>query len=258
MGLLRTSWVLARRSECCGVRGRGAQLRERRVRGSGLFVFPPSDQVTLAAVVQSPPETSDQAEAPESTLRPTSESVSLSLSGCPSTYSHLCPRASLIYPGSATAPLSSLLVQLPNRKSERVTRAPRAHAQSQLRDSYSRGAWVGESGWARPARRTSGSRRADPFPASRPFFPRHSSRPVDSGGTIGPRGLCACQVGIIGFRDHLEGGWKKERHIKGLGVLRGNDPRTALGSERVPRVHFHLEQAEWPSGVTGFPISPSQ
>ena len=29
----------------------------------------------------------------------------------------------------------------------------------------------------------------------------------------------------------------------------GDDPRTALGSERVPRVHFHLEQAEWPPGT---------
>lgn len=32
-------------------------------------------------------------------------------------------------------------------------------------------------------------------------------------------------------------------------VRRGNDPRIALGSERVPRVHFHLEQAERPSGT---------
>ena len=32
-------------------------------------------------------------------------------------------------------------------------------------------------------------------------------------------------------------------------MRRGDDPRTALGSERVPRVHFHLEQAEWPPGT---------
>lgn len=30
-----------------------------------------------------------------------------------------------------------------------------------------------------------------------------------------------------------------------------NDSRTALGPEWVPRVHFHLEQAEWPAGMEG-------
>lgn len=162
----RVSWgrvrVLARRAECgCGVRGRGAQLRERRVRGSGLFVFAPSGQVTIGAAVQQPPppsETFYRAKVPESTLQPTPGSVSLP--GCPSVHSPLCPRASPSRPRSAPARLDSLLVQLPNRKSVRVTRPPRAHARSQpprLRLPRS-------PGWSRRAggpcgRRASGTRR---------------------------------------------------------------------------------------------------
>lgn len=53
--------MLARRSECCEVSGRGAQLKKRRVRGSGLFVFAPSGQVSVGAIVQSSPEASNGA-----------------------------------------------------------------------------------------------------------------------------------------------------------------------------------------------------
>lgn len=85
-----------------------------------------------------------------------------------------------------------------------------------------------------------------------------SPLPVRSGGTVGPKTLCAFPEGSIRLRGRLERRWRRERRIQGLEIRRGNDPRTALGSERVPRVHFHLEQAERPSGVTGLPISPSQ
>lgn len=95
------------------------------MRGSGLFVLVPSGQVTLGAVVQSLPEASDRARRPESTLRPTPGDVSLS--GCPSARSHVCLLASLTHPGWTLGParLSSLRVQLPNRKSERATRRSR-------------------------------------------------------------------------------------------------------------------------------------
>lgn len=159
-------------------------------------------------------------------------------------------------PGVGPRPGSPALVQLQNRKSEWVTQALRAHAQAQL-PGLSRGAGAAANGEPSRARRTSGTRRADPFPAPCPLLP-HQSRRVDSGGTVGPKTLCAFPEGSIRLRGRLERRWRRERRIQGLEIRRGNDPRTALGSERVPRVHFHLEQAERPSGVTGLPISPSQ
>lgn len=69
--------------------------------GSGLFVFAPSDQVILRAVTQSLKRPLTGLSHPESILRPTLGSSSLS--GCPSTHSPLCPRASLTHSGPAPA-----------------------------------------------------------------------------------------------------------------------------------------------------------
>lgn len=99
-------------------------------------------------------------------------------------------------------------------------------------------------------RHTSGTRRAGPFTTPCPLLPQQLSPRVGSGGTVGPRALCACPEESFPLRGHLEGSWRRERRrICRLEVRRGNDTRTALGSERVPRVHFHLEQAERPSGA---------
>lgn len=121
MGLLRTS---------SGVGQEVPVLRYSRARNSargaagagfGLFVFAPSGQVTLGAVVQCPPETSDPAKRAEGTLWPTAGSVSFS--SCPLNHLHFCPRASVTHPGRPQAGLSSL-VQFSNRKSDWVTRTP--------------------------------------------------------------------------------------------------------------------------------------
>lgn len=70
--------------------------------GSGLFVFAPSDQVILRAGTQSLKRPLTGLSHPESILRPTLGSGSLS--GCPSTHSPLCPRASLTHSGPAPSP----------------------------------------------------------------------------------------------------------------------------------------------------------
>lgn len=44
------------------------------------------------------------------------------------------------------------------------------------------------------------------------------------------------------------GGALKEGETN-LRIRRGNDPRIASGSERVPRIHIHLEQEEWLAGT---------
>lgn len=147
MCLLRTSLGAGQGSERCGVRERGAQLKERRVRGSGLFVFAPSGQGTLGAIVQSLQRPPTGLKRPESTLRLTPGSVSLS--GCPSTRSHLCPGASLTNSGSGPSSGStSLPVRLPNRKSERATQALTAHAQGQTQRLLSCGKPAAASEWA--------------------------------------------------------------------------------------------------------------
>ena len=174
--------------------------------GFGLFVFAPSGQVTLGAVVQCPPETSDPSKWPESTLRSTAGSVSLS--GCPSIHSHLCPPASVIHPSRPQARLSSP-VRLSNRKSERVTRTPGRMRKISRRDS-SRETGFAASGWAQSARLTSGPRRADPVPASRLLFPMQFLRRVVSGRTVSPGGLYACWEGGFGLCGRLEGRWRKE------------------------------------------------
>lgn len=110
-----------------------------------------------------------------------------------------------------------------------------------------RGPAAGSRGPSR-APHTSGTRRADPFPILCPLLPQLSPR-VGSEGTVGPRGLCACPEESFPLHGRLEGSWRRERRICRLEVRRGNDTRTAFGSERVPRVHFHLEQAERPSGA---------
>lgn len=86
------------------------------MRGSGLFVFAPSGQVTLRAVVQSPPE----APNPTKALR--------APSGPPPgvSPSRAVPQPTRIYARGPASPTrgrpqarhSSLLVQLQNRKSE--------------------------------------------------------------------------------------------------------------------------------------------
>lgn len=65
------------RAPSAAVRERAAQLKERRVRGSGLFVFAPSGQVTLGAIVQSLQRPPTELGSPESTLRLTLGSVFL-------------------------------------------------------------------------------------------------------------------------------------------------------------------------------------
>lgn len=163
MGLLRTSSGAGQEVRVLRRSRAGNSAQGAAGAGFGLFVFAPSGQVTLGAVVQCPPETSDPAKWPESTLRPTAGSVSFS--GCSSTHSHFCPRASVIHPGRPQAGLSSL-VQLSNRKSERVTRTPGRMRKVSRRDSPSEARFAA-SGWAQSAPLTSGTRLADPFPASR-------------------------------------------------------------------------------------------
>lgn len=114
--------------------------------------------------------------------------------------------------GRPQARLSSRLVQLQNRKSEWVTQALRAHAQRQLPGLFPRSPGRSYRG-AQRTRRTSGTLRADPFPAPCPLLPQQLSRRVDSGGTVGPKSLCACPEGSIRLRGRLERRWRRERRI---------------------------------------------
>lgn len=205
MGFLRTSSGARRGLRALRDRGRRAQLQERRVRGSGLFVSAPSGRVTLGAAVQSVHRPLTRPRCPEGTLPPTSGSVSLSS----------CPQPTRVPVSGAASPtryrppprLSSLLVRLPNRKSERATRAPRAHARGQLPRLLHRRAKAGASGWPSWARFRGST--YDHFPAPRPLFPHHLSRRVDSGQTARPRGLCACRRGSIRPRVCLQGLWRR-------------------------------------------------
>lgn len=72
------------------------------MRDSGLFVFGPFGQVTLGAVVRSLQRPPAELRRPKSTLRP--PQLASPSRGCPSTHSHLCPRASLTLLGSGPSP----------------------------------------------------------------------------------------------------------------------------------------------------------
>lgn len=116
------------------------------------------------------------------------------------------------------------------------------------RDSDSRGTRAGAGGRVDPAGAVLPGRGA-PSSLSRPLFPPQLSRRVGSEGTVEPGGLRACRERSRGFRGCLEGRGRKERRIKGLESRRGHDPRAALGAERVPGFHLHLEQARRPAGT---------
>lgn len=73
--------------------------------------------------------------------------------------------------------------------------------------------------------------------------------------TSGHRRKAGLQAGAAG-RDAWGRGSTRLRGARGREARRGDDPRAAAGAERLPRVHFHLEQARRPPGVTRFPISP--
>lgn len=213
--------------------------------GSGLFVFAPSDQVILRAVTQSLKRPLTGLSHPESILRPTLGSSSLS--GCPSTHSPLCPRASLTHSGPA--PAQALQPPSPAPKPE--VRAGDSGAESacaKVRPSTEEPPPEQAGGPSR-ARRTSGTLCADPFLHSRPLLPQQLSRKFGFRTTARPRVLCTCREENICLCGRPEGPWRRGRRIQGIEVRRGNDPRTALGSERVPRVHFYLEQTEWPPGT---------
>lgn len=86
--------------------------------------------------------------------------------------------------------------------------------------------------------------------SERRALPARGARP--RGGS--PRG------GLRGFwaSDSVGRAWAPAEALKQEGgkprdseAAHKNDSRTALGAEWVPRVHFHLEQAEWPAGTEG-------
>lgn len=99
--------------------------------------------------------------------------------------------------GGPQARLSSLLVGLPNPKSKQLTQPPRAHAQSQLPGLLPRS--LGWREWVGPACAVDFRGAAtNLFSTSGPLLAQQLSPEVDSGGTVGLQGLCACREGSIG------------------------------------------------------------
>lgn len=240
--------MLAGRSECCGVRGRGAQLRERRVRvPASLSSLPPARSLSA---VQFPPPTPHPTRptglrcprAPSSPLLGVSLSRAVPQATSPSAR------------GPAPAPEVS-----PRPGSPAQPSSPAPEPEVRAGDSATEGACAKPAA-ATPTPAEPGLERAPPAPyfrdaahrplsASRPLPPQQLSRRVGSGGAVDPGGLRARRERSLGFRGCLEERRRKERRRKGLEFRRGHDPRTAPGAERVPRFHLHLEQAQRPAGT---------
>lgn len=167
MGLLRTS-------SGAGQALRG--LQGSRMRGSGLFVFSPSGQVTLESrrePLQRPPTGLSALRAPSdpplgaSPSRAVTQPTRISDRGLASPTRGRAP-ARILQP-SSSAPKPEVRAGDPGAGGACAREAPATHAEHRLEPA---------SG-PRRARLTSGTRRADPFPASRQL-----SSAVVSAGTV--------------------------------------------------------------------------
>ena len=174
------------------------------MRGSGLFVFVPSGQVTRSRheSLRRPPT---GLRRPESTLWPTPESFSHS--GYRSTRSHLCPPASLTQSGSGSSPGS------PASQSSFQTGSPSGCLGSQRRmrkgssrDSCGAPAAAGEGAQPSAAHFRDAARRLLSVRS-----PLQLSRRVKSRGTVRPGDLCAHREGSARLLGRQLRPWRRAR-----------------------------------------------